>query len=380
MGRLDTVLLKTASRCNFDCTYCYVYRGRDTSWRGQPSRMSGKVISAIRESLVRQADDQEAGFATVLHGGEPLLLGFDDLAMLLHGLRGNLPSDRYPISIQTNGALLSSRLLDLFAETRVSVSVSIDGPAVANDIARLDRRGVSTHAATVKGICQLRNHCDSTFLFAGTLSVIQPQIPPKSVYYFLRDLGSPSMDFLLQDGNHDHLPKGKLSFQSTEYGDWLSALLDLYLSDSSPAPIRLFDDMIKLCVGGEGRKEGMGDSGYGILIIETNGEIRKNDTLRSSYDGADSFSSPWNVQSTSLADVLTSEDFNEYARMQTPTATECRKCELLSVCGGGMPLYRWSSKRGYDNPSVYCYDHARVIRRVMTRLTEYGIASFPVAC
>ena len=128
MVRLDTVLLKTASRCNFDCTYCYVYRGRDTSWRGQPSRMSREVISGICDSLARQADDQEVGFATVLHGGEPLLLGFDDLAMLLHGLRDNLPSERYPISIQTNGTLLSSRLLDLFADTRTSVSVSIDGP------------------------------------------------------------------------------------------------------------------------------------------------------------------------------------------------------------------------------------------------------------
>ena len=338
------------------------------------------MISAICDSLARQADDQEVGFATVLHGGEPLLLGFDDLAMLLHGLRGNLPSDRYPISIQTNGALLSARLLDLFADTRTSVSVSIDGPAVANDIARLDWRGDSTHAATVQGIRQLRNHCDSAFLFAGTLSVIQPKIPPESVYRFLKELCSPSMDFLLQDGNHDHLPQGKSSFQSTEYGDWLSALLDLYLSDGSPVPIRVFDDMIKLCVGGEGRKEGMGDTAYSILIIETNGEIRKNDTLRSSYDGADSFSSPWNVLSTSIADVLSSEEFTKYAGMQTPTATACRECKLLSVCGGGMPLYRWSSKRGYDNPSVYCYDHAKVIRHVMTRLTEYGIASFPVAC
>ena len=379
MVRLDTVLLKTASRCNFDCTYCYVYRGRDTSWRGQPSRMSREVISAICDSLARQADDQEVGFATVLHGGEPLLLGFDDLAMLLHGLRDNLPSERYPISIQTNGALLSSRLLDLFADTRTGVSVSIDGPAVANDIARLDRRGNSTHAATIQGIRQLRDRRDRTFLFAGTLSVIQPQVPPDSVYRFLKDLGSPSMDFLLQDGNHDHLPPGKSSFQSTEYGDWLSALLDLYLSDDSPVPIRVFDDMIKLCVGGESRKEGIGDAAYSILIIETNGEIRKNDTLRSSYDGADSFSSRWNVLSTSIAEVLSSEEFTEYAGMQTPTATACRECRLLSVCGGGMPLYRWSSERAYDNPSVYCYDHAKVIRRVMTRLTEYGVASFPVA-
>ena len=380
MRRLDTVLLKTASRCNFDCTYCYVYRGRDTSWRSQPTRMSPTVISAICDSLARQADVQDVGFATVLHGGEPLLLGFDDLETLLTGLRRNLPSDRYPISVQTNGALISHRLLDLFAETRTSISVSIDGPAVANDIARLDRRGNSTHTATMQGLLELRNHSDSAFLFSGTLSVIQPQVAPKSVYRFLRDVGSPSMDFLLQDGNHDQLPPGKHSFQSTEYGDWLSSLLDLYLSDRSPVPIRVFDDIVKLCVGGENRKEGMGDITYGIIVIETNGEIRKNDTLRSSYDGADSFGGSWNVQSTPIAEVLALDEFGDYARMQMPTAAVCRECKLLSVCGGGMPLYRWSSRRGYDNPSVYCHDHAKVIRHVVSRLAEYGIASFPVAC
>ena len=379
MVHLDTILLKTASRCNYDCTYCYVYRGPDTGWRRQPSRMSREVIYAICDSLAIQAHDQEVGFATVLHGGEPLLLGFEDLAMLLHGLRDNLPPHRYPISIQTNGALLSSRLLDLFADTCTSVSVSVDGPATANDIARLDRRGNSTHAATIRGIRRLRAHQDSKFLFAGTLSVIQPSVSPESVYRFLKDLGWPGMDFLLQDGNHDHPPRGKANFQSTEYGDWLSALMDLYLSDDSPVPIRMFDDLIKLCVGGEGRKEGMGDNAYGILIIESNGELRKNDTLRSSYDGADSFSSPWNVLSTSIAEVLSSEDFAEYATMQTPTATACRECRLVSVCGGGMPLYRWSSERAYDNPSIYCHDHAKLIRHVITRLTEYGVASFPVA-
>ena len=38
-GRLDTILVKTASRCNIDCSYCYVYQGPDSSWRLQPKRM-----------------------------------------------------------------------------------------------------------------------------------------------------------------------------------------------------------------------------------------------------------------------------------------------------------------------------------------------------
>ena len=373
-GRLDTVLLKTASRCNIDCSYCYVYQGPDTTWRLQPKRMRHHVVEAVCERLIEQAGRQETGFAIVLHGGEPLLLGFDELAALLGGLRARLSPDRHPISIQTNGTLLCESLLDLFAETRTSVSVSIDGPQEANDIARLDHRGRSTYAATIRGIRLLASHSESEFLFAGTLSVIQPAVSPRLVYEFLKALGTPNMDFLLQDGNHDRLPPGKSHFGSTEYGQWLIGLVDLYLADSAPVPIRLVDDTIKLCLGGTSRKEGTGKDQHGILIIETDGEIRKNDTLRASFEGADQFAARWNVTTTPLSRVLSSQEFVAYTGMQVPTCSVCADCDLLAVCGGGMPLYRWSAERGYDNPSVYCHDHAAFIRHAVTRLHEFGLS------
>ena len=372
-GRLDTVLVKTASRCNIDCSYCYVYQGPDTSWRRQPKRMRREVVEAVCERLIEQAGRQETGFAIVLHGGEPLLLGFDGLAALLRGLRAHLSPVRHPTSIQTNGMLLSEDLLDLFAETWTSVSVSIDGPPEANDLARLDHRGRSTYAATIRGIQRLASHSEREFLFAGTLSVIQPTVEPRLVYEFLKALGTPNMDFLLQDGNHDRLPPGKSGFDSTEYGRWLMGLLDLYLADPSPVPIRLVDDTIKLCLGGTSRKEGSGKAQYGILIVETDGEIRKNDTLRASFDGADQFARRWNVTTTPLSRVLSSQEYVAYAGMQVPTCSVCADCDLLAVCGGGMPLYRWSAKRGYDNPSVYCHDHAAFIRHTVTRLHEFGL-------
>ena len=372
-GQLDTVLLKTASRCNIDCSYCYVYQGPDTAWRVQPKRMSSVILAAVSDRLVEQADRQRAGFATVLHGGEPLLLGFAGLAALLHDLRVHLNPERHPISIQTNGTLLTRELLDLFAETRTSVSVSIDGPAEVNDLARLDHRRESTYEATMRGIDLLDAHDDREFLFAGTLSVIQPASEPEIVYGFLKDLGSPSMDFLFQDGNHDRLPPGKARFKSKEYGQWLSGVLDLYLADPSPVPIRICDDIIKLCLGGESIKEGRGVNPYGILVVETDGEIRKNDTLRASFDGADRFGSPWNVTSTPLSAVLASQEYIAYTTMQIPESDVCRSCDLLTVCGGGMPLYRWSAERGYDNPSVYCHDHKTLIRHTVSRLDEMGL-------
>ena len=370
-NQLDTILIKVASRCNFDCSYCYVYQGPDTTWRSQPKRMRQHVSEAVRERLIEQAEHQHAGFAIVLHGGEPLLLGLEKLAAMLYGLRVNLQPERYPISIQTNGALLNEKMLDLFAETRTSVSVSIDGPLKVNNLARLDHQGRSTFSETLRGIHLLTRHSESEFLFSGTLSVIHPTANPVVVYEFLKSLGTPSMDFLLQDGNHERLPPGKNNFESTEYGQWLTYLLDLYLSDPSPVPIRVADDTIKLCLGGTSLKEGLGQKRYGILTIETNGEIRKNDTLRASFDGADKFDYPWSVFGTSLPEILSSEEYIDYTSMQSPSSSTCQQCPLFSICGGGMPLYRWSTDRGYDNPSVYCHDHQIFIRHVISRLQNF---------
>ena len=122
------------------------------------------------------------------------------------------------------------------------------------------------------------------------------------------------------------------------------------------------------------RKEGQGKAPHGILIIETDGEIRKNDTLRASFEGADRFDGGWNVVTASLSSVLSSREYLDYADIQLPTAARCRGCKLLSVCGGGMPLYRWSARRGYDNPSVYCHDHTVLIRHAVTRLREHGMS------
>ncbi|GLR65104.1 cyclophane-forming radical SAM/SPASM peptide maturase YhhB [Marinospirillum insulare] len=371
--QLDTALIKTASRCNYDCSYCYVYQGKDTSWRDQPKRMSEDVIDSLIEQLIIQANTQTAGFAIVLHGGEPLLLGLNKLTALIRGLRQKLDPERYPISLQTNGALINKEFLDLFSSEKVSVSVSIDGDQGANDIARVDIKGNSTFSKTVNGIKALRSHTDSEFLFAGTLSVIQPSLPAIKTYDFLKSLGSPNMDFLMQDGNHDRLPQGKSSFTSTEYGDWLCELFECYTSDPTPVPIRFFDDIVRLLLGDSGTKEGQGTDPYGILIFETDGEIRKNDTLRSSFDGADFFTSRWNVRNTKISDVLSSSEFAEYAHMQIPICEACKSCELQSVCGGGMPLYRWSEDHGYDAPSVYCHDHIKIIRSVKERLMLEGV-------
>lgn len=330
--------------------------------------MAEKTIAALCASLGLLASAQKAIFSVVLHGGEPLLLGPKKLGQFLAQLRNALPAS-YPVSIQTNGILLTDELLNICSAFRVTVAVSIDGPKAVHDRLRVGHQGEGTFDLVMNGINILKAHPDADFLNAGLLAVIDPESNPKLVYNFFKELAAPSVDFLYKDGNHDRLPMGKSALDSLEYGQWLAGLLDVYLSDPFPMPIRVLDDMLKMLLGGMVSKEGIGVTDFGILIVDTDGTVMKNDTLKSAYNGADFFEKPVNVTDGNLLEFLESDQFKNYREDQRPTAASCLSCSHLGICGGGMTLHRYSRQNGFNNPSVYCADQIYLIGHLKSALT-----------
>jgi len=369
---LDTVLVKVASRCNINCTYCYVYNMGDDNWSHLEKFMTPETIDALCSSLAEIVTNQRKCFSIVLHGGEPFLLGEARLRFLLRSLRAVLP-EHYPISIQTNGMLISTEILNICSENKVSVAVSIDGPEAVHNKYRVTHNDKGTFNQVVAGINILKSHPDALFLYAGLLAVIDPLSDSTEVYQFFRDLGAPSVDFLYKDGNHTKLPLNKASIFSIEYGSWMVQLLETYINDPKPIKIRVLDDMIKSLMGGIVTKEGLGLTDFAIVIVDTDGTIMKNDTLKSTYNGADKFDQPLNIKEASLLDFLASTEFDEYRKMQRPTNSKCLNCPELHVCGGGMILNRWSKENGFDNPSVYCADQLHLAKAIRKTLASYDL-------
>ncbi len=344
----------------------------DNNWLNLEKLMTHETMESIFSSLKQLAQKQDIPFSVVLHGGEPLLLGPKKLKFLLHGLREVLSND-YPISIQTNGILITSGILDICYTYKASVAVSIDGPLEVNDKHRLAHNGTGTFQKVINGINLLRTHPNAEFLNAGLLAVVDPSSDPNEVYSFFKEMAVPSVDFIYKDGNHSNLPPGKASVSSAEYGKWMSELLEIYLQDTNPLPIRLLDDMLKVLLGGIVSKEGLGVTDFGILVIDTDGKLMKNDTLKSSFNGADKFKKPVNIKDNNLLQFLTSSYFQSYRKMQRPTSHQCLNCPELNVCGGGMILHRWKDENGFDNPSVYCEDQLYLIENMKKALIEVNI-------
>src|SRR5258706_8594403 len=187
MVEVDTVLLKVASRCNIDCSYCYVYHMGDAGWSRGPKAVSRETVEATAEALALLALEQERPFDIVLHGGEPLLLGPANLRFVISELRRKLPT--HSISIQTNGILVNDEILDICASRRVTLSVSLDGPQQVHDRNRVGFTGEGTFERVMQGIDRIRSHADSSSLFTGILAVIYPDSDPCEVYDFFKSLG-----------------------------------------------------------------------------------------------------------------------------------------------------------------------------------------------
>jgi len=364
---IDTVLVKTASRCNLDCTYCYVYNLGDDNWKYQPRRMADEILAAVISRLGDLSHAQSRPLSVVLHGGEPLLLGLKAMRRLVEGLKATLRSDA-GLHIQTNGILLSDDFIELFACYDVGISISLDGPAEVHDRNRLDHQGNGSYDRVTRAIARLVAHPAGDRLFSGILAVVDPTSDPVNVYESLKATGTPAFDFLYRDGNWELLPPGKTRPHSTEYGNWMVAILDHYLADPSPPRIRVLDDLMRLILGGRGQKEGIGLSDYGILVVDTDGRIMRNDTLKVAYSGADHFDAERSIIDCDLLELASTPALLGYFGLQVPTSPICHNCSEQRICGGGMPAHRWSADRGYSNPTIFCSDQLVLISEARSRL------------
>jgi uncharacterized protein len=360
-------VLKLHSRCNLACDYCYIYESEDRSWKSQPAIIDEPTISQaaarVAEHVERHGLEE---IEIVLHGGEPLLAGTKMIDFTVTRFRSEVPrSCRVAFSMQTNGTLLTEKVLDLLGAHDIGVAISLDGDRTAHDLHRRYANGRGSHSRVLKGLKLLAERY--RHLYNGILCTVDVTNDPIRVYEALLETAPPEIDFLLPHGTWT-VPPPLLRIGKTGqalYADWMITIFDRwYRAPKWETGIRFFEEIMNIVLGGHSRSENIGLSPVAMVVIETDGTLQQVDTLKTSYAGAPEtgltvFDHPFDAAL---------EHPGVVARQIGSDAlcAECQGCAVRDTCGGGAYAHRYREETGYRNPSVYCQDLFRLVQHIET--------------
>ena len=366
MIKCSSLVLKVASRCNLNCTYCYMYNLGDMTYKNQPKIMSDETVDAILLKTKNHCINHNLKeFVFIFHGGEPLLCGISFFQRFIDQAHEILLPEVIPyFSLQTNAVLIDNEWVNFFIDNNISVSCSLDGYKEVNDKYRVYHNGKGSFDDILEGINTLkRNHAFNIQL--NVLSVLNLDANPKLLLEFF-DKNNLDFDLLLLDANYDKLPFKKTSFTDTIYADWLCEVFDIWYDNYSHLHIRFFVNIMLIILGKNSSTDGYGKGINELLIIETDGGIEAVDVLKICGDGFTK--NGLNILTNEMDEAFNSELINKFVYANERLPEKCSKCSLSDICGGGYLPHRFSSENHFDNPSIYCHDLAKLITHIQNKI------------
>ncbi|WP_369246406.1 radical SAM/SPASM protein FxsB, inactivated metallohydrolase extension form [Streptomyces sp. R41] len=370
--KLQQFVLKIHSRCDLACDHCYVYEHADQSWKGRPTFISEETLGKVARRFADYAEEQKLpSVSVILHGGEPLLVGPVRMRNICAELTRTIaPVTALDLRIHTNGVQLNTRHLDVFKEFGVKVSISLDGDRAANDRHRRDRRRRSSYDRVLRAIELLRTP-EYRHLYSGLLCTVDVVNDPVAVHDALAALHPPRIDYLLPHSTWDSPPPRPVD-SPTAYADWLLKIFDRWDRQGRTVSVRTFESVLSTLRGGPSLTEAMGLAPSDLAVVETDGSFEQADSLKTAYDGAPA--TGYDVFQHRFAEFARHPGVRARQLGLAGVSATCRRCPVIESCGGGLYAHRYSSGRGFDNPSVFCSDLRAFVDGVAERITDHTLS------
>jgi uncharacterized protein len=362
----DTFVVKIASQCNLNCSYCYMYNLQDDTYKNQPAIMNEAIAKALGKKISLHAKEHGLSAVHVIfHGGEPLLVGKNRFRRLVNILKSEINDTIVVFSVQSNGTLVNTEWAKTFVELEIPVGISIDGPKYFNDIHRLYKSGKGSFDKTLKGIRTLQHVDDKSRVFGAVMAVVNTDIPPAEMYSFWKFLDVESFDLSLPHANLEYPP----SLGSANYGEWMKSFFDLWFDENnSSLQIRYFENILRTMFGYNRSTDNIGGKPVSVVVVETDGGIEPTDAFKCCENGITKVG--LNVISNDFDELYSSRFVEQLQAGSKSLCKKCQSCELINVCGGGYMPHRYSKKNGFDNPSIYCDDLYNLIHHIRKRVIE----------
>src|ERR1041385_9056751 len=102
-GRIGSLVVKVAERCNLNCSYCYMYNHADQSYLRRPAFMSDEVFAQLLVRINEYCDRRpKHRMSLVFHGGEPMLMGTERFRRFTNRAREKLGEKLKSLQLQSN--------------------------------------------------------------------------------------------------------------------------------------------------------------------------------------------------------------------------------------------------------------------------------------
>ena len=333
-----SITINVTQICNLKCTYCAA--GGDGTYGDPVAKISVERTLPQLKFFIEQLKDGQK-FTISFVGGEPLL--YPEGIKLIYDYVVSLQSSKkfIPIfSLITNATLISDTVRDLLATMKLHITVSLDGPATTNDLARPTKaaNGKSTDL-TISGIQQLHKIKSSLASLGLSAVISENNLDVVSCYSFFKTLQPDWMEF-----NFNYL--GQNQDINKKYIEQMAAVAKLaYQSDTENGlrQIKQFDHYFKL-LDDQQRVQNHCGAGKSYLMIDAKNQL---------------YTCPWVVGERSEIVGIDSElNLQSLEKYQKPLIelNNCQTCWAKYLCGGGcMYIHRAHTGDKHKKDNLFCF-------------------------
>ncbi|MGH1339211.1 MAG: radical SAM protein [Aureispira sp.] len=367
---ISTFVTKIASRCNLNCSYCYMYNMGDETYKKQPKFMNMVTLMNFAEKVNNHIKKHEIPHVYIaLHGGEPLLYGVENLKEFIEVFQSQISYKKSKINfvLQTNGVLLTEDIAQQLFDLNIFIGISFDGIKSVHDEFRQYHNGKGSYDDIITKFSIVKNIQERLAI----ITVINLQNTPFQYYHLLKEHGVTDLNLLLPDSNYQTLPPSYETIEDTSqalYGKYLSIVFDEYQKDEDRIKIAFFENIIKLFTGLKVGDQLIGTRQNNAVTIETNGGIEVVDMMRINEEGITR--NDLNINKDELDEVFKEEIYDTYYYGNDKLCDECKNCSLVNICAGGMVVHRYKDGH-FNNPSIYCNDLKHIINHIYNYIKSH---------
>jgi len=357
-GPLDLLVIQPSPFCNIDCGYCYLPE------RSNTNKIKPETVEKLMERVV-EANIIDKEVTIVWHAGEPLAVPLSYYKKYFQIIDSSTPAHvKIKHSIQTNGMLVTDEWCRFIKENRISIGLSIDGPAFLHDKNRVTRSAKGTHAKALEGAALLRKH-NIRFHIIAVITAESCNYPDE-IFNFFKDLGVEYLGLNFEEVEGGNMSSSFENGRSENVSAFLGKLYELQEQNDHRMVIREFLNSKQSIIGdpfaehykvNDGMRFNHQTVPYAIISVDYEGNFSSfsPELLGQKSDRYGDFALG-NVYTNSFADALNTPKFRLMNDdIQSGIKTCKNTCEYYYVCGGGAPSNKYYENGSFDSAeTMYC--------------------------